>query len=156
MQTRRSIAMMNALSGEQEAILNGFRNLPAHAGVLSANYQKAAEVENARKRGEHAEELAHLHREMNTLIAEQLAHFHRETNSLIAVKIDNFANEIKSLHKNDDDTRHVLIRIEQDILMLKTPKKPFPWGEFLAAGIVLLSVGVMYLYNPTQKLMIGH
>jgi hypothetical protein len=141
MQTRRSIAMMNALSGEQEAILNGFRNLPAHAGVLSANYQKAAEVENARKRGEHAEELAHLHREMN---------------SLIAVKIDSLANEIKSLHKNDDDTRHVLIRIEQDILMLKTPKKPFPWGEFLAAGIVLLSVGVMYLYNPTQKLMIGH
>ena len=129
---------MNALSGEQEAILNGFRNLPAHSGVLSANYQKAAEVENARKRAVHDEELANLHREMN---------------SSITVKIDSLTNEINSLKKTDDDTRHVLIRMEEDILALKTPKKQFPWGELL---ITLIAMGVMYMCKTSKQLMISN
>jgi hypothetical protein len=155
MQTRRHLAMMNALSGEQESILNAFRNLPVHAGVLSGNYQKAAEVENARKKTVHDEELGNLRAEFAGNLERFSANLRQEMNKTITVKIDNLTNEINSLKKTNDETRHVLIRIEEDILVLKTPKKPFPWGELLAVVIMILSVGVMYLYNPSQKLMIG-
>jgi hypothetical protein len=152
MQTRRHLAMMNALSGEQESILNAFRNLPVHAGVLSGNYQKAAEVENARKKTVHDEELGNLRAEFAGNLERFSANLRQEMNKTITVKIDNLTAEINSLKKTDDETRHVLIRIEGDLLVLK---KPFPWGELLAVVIMILSVGVMYLYNPSQKLMIG-
>jgi hypothetical protein len=152
MQTRRHLAMMNALSGEQESILNAFRNLPVHAGVLSGNYQKAAEVENARKKTIHDEELGNLRAEFAGNLERFSANLRQEMNKTITVKIDNLTAEINSLKKTDDETRHVLIRIEGDLLVLK---KPFPWGELLAVVIMILSVGVMYLYNPSQKLMIG-
>ena len=131
MHTRRQIAIMSALSSEQEAILNGFRNLPAHAGVLAANYQKAAEVENVRRHTEHAEEIASLRSEFAVQINELS---------------DSLKKEISSIRKIENQNQYVFVQLEKDIQDLKTSKPTI--GEFLAVIVVLSAFVLMYAYKP--------
>lgn len=155
MQTRRQLALLNALSGEQEAILNALRNLPVHAGALSAQYQKAAEVENGLKRTRHDEELAALRAEFAGNMERFAANLRQEMTRTITAKFDSLANDINSLRHAHDEVQHSIVEIEDDLLVLKKPKKPFPWGELLAMLVVFVAARFMYFYKIPQRLMIG-
>lgn len=141
MQTRRQIAMMNALNGEQEAILNAFRNLPVHSGVLTANYQKAAEVENGQKRERRAADLDSIRTE-------------------IAVRINNLYSDMNHMKKDliikiEDHNRDTVLQLEKDVRDLKT-QNPFLWSEFLTLVVLIIALWAMTLYKPPQMLMIGN
>ncbi len=151
MQTRRQIAMMSALNEEQTAILDGFRNLPVHAGVFAARYQKAAQDENLRKLHQHSEEIGSLRSDFAATLAQQTNGLRQELTTVMTTS----SNKLTEAWKKDQLAIQIRIdTIEQDVLTLKKPKKETSWIEFffVAFGVYF---AISYLYSPPMQVTIG-